>query len=153
MKNYYVPSGPQSSFQAALRYNSKRYWYGTLSFNYLANNYIDFAPTARTKEGVDNLTEGSEQWHHILDQKKLPDFYTVDLFMGKSFKVNKYIKKVGNQTFLLFNLGISNLLNNTDIKLYGFENLRFDKEKPDLYDPKSAYTLGIQYFLNLSLRF
>ncbi len=153
MKNYYVPSGPQSSFQAALRYNSKRYWYGTLSFNYLANNWIDFAPTARTKDGVDNLVKDSEAWHTIIDQKKLPSFYTVDLFAGKSFKVNKYIKKVNNQTFLLFNIGISNILNNKDIKLYGFENLRFDKEKPELYDPKAAYTLGIQYFLNFSLRF
>ena len=153
MKDYYVPSGPQTSFQAALRYNSKRYWYGTLSFNYLADNYIDFAPTARTKEGVDNLVKDSEAWHKVIDQKKLPSFYTVDLFAGKSFKVNKYIKKASSSTFLLFNIGISNLLNNTNIKLYGFENLRFDKERPELFDARSAYTLGIQYFLNFSLRF
>jgi hypothetical protein len=153
MKNYYVPSGPQKTFQAALRYNSKYYWYGTLSFNYMANNWMDFAPTARTKDAVDNLVKDSEAWHNVIDQKKLPNASTVDLMIGKSFKVNKYVKKASNQTFLVFNMGLSNILNNQNIKLYGFENLRFDKENPELFGPKYAYSLGIQYFLNLSLRF
>ena len=153
MKNYYVPSGPQTTFQAALRYNSKRYWYGTISFNYLARNYMDFAPTARTKDAVDNLVKDTPEWHSVIDQKQLPDFCTVDLMAGKSFKVNKYIKTANNQTFLLLNIGLSNLLNNKNINLYGFENLRFDKEKPELFAPKYAYALGIQYFINLSLRF
>jgi hypothetical protein len=153
MKNYYIPSGPQSAFQAMLRYNSKRYWYGSLAFNYMGSNWIDFAPTARTKNGVDNLVKDSEQWSQVLDQKKLPSFYTMDLFVGKSFKVDKYVKRASSQTFLLLNFGLTNLLNNTDIKLYGFENLRFLKTRPDLFDPRFAYTIGIQYFLNLSLRF
>ena len=153
MKNYYVPSGPQATFQAAFRYNSKRYWFGTLSFNYLANNWMDFAPTARTKDAVDNLVKDSEAWHNVIDQKKLPNAFTVDLMGGKSFKLNKYMKKAGNQTFLVFTAGISNLLNNHNINLYGFENLRFDKENPSLFGPKYAYALGTQYFLNFSLRF
>lgn len=153
MKNYYVPSGPQATFQANLHYNSKYYWYGNLSFNYLANNWMDFAPTARTKDAVDNLVKDSEAWHDVIDQKKLPNFYTVDLMLGKSFKVNKYIKRASNQTLLVFTFGLNNLLNNKNINLYGFENLRFKKEDADLFVPKYAYALGAQYFINLSLRF
>lgn len=153
MKNYYVPSGPQATFQANLHYNSKYYWYGNLSFNYLANNWMDFSPTARTKDAVDNLVKDSEAWHNVIDQKKLPNFYTVDLMLGKSFKVNKYIKRASNQTMLVFTFGLNNILNNKNINLYGFENLRFKKEDADLFGPKYAYALGTQYFINLSLRF
>lgn len=153
MKNYYVPSGPQSASQASINYRSKSYWYATLSINYLARNWMDFAPTARTREGVDNLVYESAEWQNAIAQKKLPNIFTVDINCGKSFKLDKYYKNAGNQTFLLFNLGISNLLNNQNINLYGFENLRVNTENPEWFAPKYAYALGIQYFLNLSLRF
>jgi hypothetical protein len=153
MKNFYVPSGPQSALQIALNYRSKRFWFATLSFNYLANNYMDFAPTRRTKSGTDLVTPESPEWHAILDQQKLPNFYTIDIFGGKSFKVNKYIKKAGSQTFLNLNLGFTNLLNNKNIRLYGFENMRYNNQNPDWFVPRYAHALGIQYFVNMTLRF
>lgn len=153
MKNYYVPSGPQTALQIALNYRSKKFWFATLSFNYLANNYMDFAPTRRTKSGIDMVTPESAEWHAILDQQKLPNFYTVDIFGGKSFKVNKYIKKAGSQTYLNLNLGLTNLLNNKNIRLYGFENMRYNNQNTDWFAPRYAYALGIQYFVNMTLRF
>lgn len=155
IKNYYVPAGPQTALQAALNYRSKRFWFASISFNYLANNWIDFAPARRTIEGVDLLKYKSEEWSAAIDQQRLPSFYTVDLFGGKSFKVNKYIKKAGNNTFLNLNIGISNVLNNKNIKLYGFENLRLggNSAQPDWFVPRYAHALGIQYFINLALRF
>ena len=153
MKNYYVPSGPQTALQIALNYRSKKYWFATLSFNYLANNYMDFSPTRRTKSATDLVTPESTEWHTILDQQKLPNFYTVDIFGGKSFKVNKYIKRAGSQTYLNLNLGLTNLLNNKNIKQYGFENLRYNNENTDWFAPKYANAIGIQYFINMTLRF
>ncbi|MEZ5047108.1 MAG: carboxypeptidase-like regulatory domain-containing protein [Chitinophagaceae bacterium] len=155
IKNYYVPSGPQTAFQTALNYRSKRFWFASITFNYLANNWIDFAPARRTTEGVDLLAYDSKEWHDVIDQQKLPSFYTIDLFGGKSFKVDKYIKKAGYNTYFNIQLGITNLLNNQNIKLYGFENLRVGSatSQPDWFVPKSAYALGIQYFINMNLRF
>ncbi|MBK6330869.1 MAG: TonB-dependent receptor [Bacteroidetes bacterium] len=155
MKNYYVPAGPQSAFQLGLNYRSKRFWFATISFNYLANNWMDFAPTRRTAEGVDLLQYNSTEWSAVIDQQKLPSVYTIDIFGGKSFKVNKYIKKASNNTFLNLNLGLTNLLNNKNILLYGFENLRVGSAtaQSDWFVPKYAHALGIQYFVNLSLRF
>lgn len=155
IKNYYVPAGPQTALQAALNYRSKRYWFMSLTFNYLANNWIDIAPARRTIDGVDLLKYKSEEWSAAVDQQKLPSFYTVDLFGGKSFKVNKYIKQAGINMFLNLNIGISNVLNNKNIKLYGFENLRLggSSSQPDWFVPKYAHALGIQYFINASLRF
>ncbi len=155
MKNYYVPSGPQTALQASLNYRSKRFWYASLTFNYLARNWIDFSPLARTGEGVDLLQPGSPEFKQVIEQQQLPSFYTVDLFGGKSFKVNKYIKKADPNMFLLMNIGITNALNNRNIHLYGFENLRSagERDNPDWFAPRYAYALGIQYFLNFSLRF
>lgn len=155
MKNYFVPAGPQSAFQVGLNYRSKRFWFATISFNYLANNWMDFAPSRRTIEGVDLIKYNSTEWSAVIDQQKLPSAFTIDIFGGKSFKVNKYIKKAGNNTFLNLNLGLTNLLNNQNILLYGFENLRVGSAtaQPDWFVPKYAHALGIQYFINLSLRF
>ncbi|MCC7030501.1 MAG: carboxypeptidase-like regulatory domain-containing protein [Chitinophagaceae bacterium] len=155
LKNYYVPAGPQSSFQLGLNYRAKKFWFATISFNYLANNWMDFAPSRRTLEGVDLLAYNSTEWSAVIDQQKLPSVFTVDIFGGKSFKVDKYIKKASSNTFLNLNLGLTNLLNNKNIMLYGFENLRVGSAtaQPDWFVPKYAHALGIQYFINLTLRF
>jgi hypothetical protein len=155
LKNYYVPAGPQSAFQLGLNYRAKKFWFATISFNYLANNWMDFAPSRRTLEGVDLLTYNSTEWSAVIDQQKLPSVFTVDIFGGKSFKVDKYIKKASSNTFLNLNLGLTNLLNNKNIMLYGFENLRVGSAtaQPDWFVPKYAHALGIQYFINLTLRF
>lgn len=155
MKNYYVPAGPQTALQLSFNYRNKKYWFATLSFDYLANNWIDFAPSKRTIDGVDLIKYNSTEWSAVLDQQKLPSVFTANIFGGKSFKVNKYIHKAGNNVFLNLNLGLNNILNNKNIILYGFENLRLgsNSSQPDWFVPKYAYALGIQYFVNLALRF
>lgn len=155
IKNFYVPSGPQTAFQAQLTYRSKRFWFANIAFNYLANNWIDFAPSRRTIEGVDLLKYKSQEWSAVIDQQRLPSFYTVDLFGGKSWKVNRYIKKASNNTFLNLNIGLTNVLNNRNIIQYGFENLRVGgpTAQPDWFVPRYGYALGIQYFINTTLRF
>jgi hypothetical protein len=152
IKNYCVPSGPQSALQVALNYSSKRFWYANIAANYLARNYIDFTPNTRTKTATDPYEFGSENWHRMIDQSKLPNAFTVDINGGKSFKVNKYIKKADNNMLLRLNIGISNILNNTNIKLYGFENPRRERNL-DWFPNRYAYALGAQYFVNLSLSF
>jgi hypothetical protein len=153
MKNFYVPAGPQTAMQLSFRYNSKRYWFFTASLNYMANNWMDFTPTRRTKAAVDLLEFPSDEWSAVVAQRRIPSFYTVDLFGGKSFKVNKYLPKAGSNTYLNLNLGVTNLLNNTNIMLYGFENMRFNRQNQDWFPAKNAYALGIQYFINATLRF
>lgn len=153
MKNFYLPAGPQTAMQLAFRYNSKRYWFFTASLNYMANNWMDFTPTRRTKDAVDLLKYPSDEWTSVVAQRRIPSFYTIDLFGGKSFKVNKYLPKAGSNTYLNLNLGVTNLLNNQNIMLYGFENMRFNRQNPDWFPSKGAYALGIQYFINATLRF
>ena len=155
IKNYNVPSGPQTALQANLNYRNKRFWFATLTANYLANNWMDFAPNLRTTSGVDNVPYDSPLWHSLLDQKKLNNVFTVDAMFGKSWKVNKYLKKVPSNYFFNINIGVNNILNNKDIQLYGFENLRTSRSERDqnTFGPKYAYALGTTYFINCVLRF
>ncbi len=157
VKNYLLNAGPQTATQLSLNYRSKNFWYSTVSVNYLDRAYKDFMWSKRTQDGIGIVPANSELYHEIVDQEKLPYYYTVDLNMGKSFKVNKYIKKANNSMLMYFNLGITNILNNKNIILYGFEN---GLKNQSTYLPiensvqsKYSYAQGLQYFLNVSLKF
>ena len=90
----------------------------------------------------------------ILAQQKLDDDYTVDFFGGWSWKLPKSIgfKK---PTYLVFNLGINNLLNNKNIISGGFEQLRFDYADKNInkFPPKYYYAYGLNYFASVTFRF
>jgi hypothetical protein len=160
VKNYYLNAGPQTAAQLGLNYRSKKFWYATLSVNFLDRNFKDFVWSKRTQDQVGVVDRNSQLYQDIIAQEKLPSFYTVDLFGGKSFKVNKYIKKASSQTLIYFNLGISNILNNQNIIQYGFENpllYKLDNKQseplPNSIQSKYAYALGLQYLINISLKF
>jgi hypothetical protein len=71
---------------------------------------------------------------------------TVDFFGGKSFKFD--------DKFLYLNVGVSNILNNTDFITGGFEQLRFNyaTRDPDNFPANYFYSFGRTYFISLSLR-
>ena len=58
-------------------------------------------------------------------------------------------------TFLVFNLGVSNLLNNQNLMLTGFEQLRFDytDKNPNKFPPRYYYGFGRTYFASIIVRF
>jgi hypothetical protein len=153
IKDYYLGVGPQSAYSLGVNYRSPRYWYANLNFNYFDRNYLDVAPNRRTINAIGLTEPESQKWHDILDQEKLPSFFTVDLFFGKSFKLNKIIKSMPNNAFLYLNVGVNNLLDNQNIKTGGFEQLRFDYTDSDKFPNKYFYGFGRNYFINLSLKF
>ena len=157
IKNYYVSAGPQSAYTIGLNYRD-RGWFCTLNWVYMDRNYIDINPNRRTAAAIGFASPGTTLYHEILDQEKLPSFYTIDLHVGKNFqlsRLSKTISKISKDTYLNVNLGISNLLNNTNIISYGFEQLRFDYtgNTPNKFPNKYVYAMGINYFLNIALRF
>lgn len=156
IKDYYLAVGPQTATTLGLRYNSPKYWYANINFNYVDRNYLSINPSRRTVEAVDGLAVGSEEYNRILAQEKLPEAFTVDIFMGKSFNLYKLNKKLFNYgTFLYVNVGVNNLLNNKEIRTGGFEQLRFDytSRNPDRFANKYFYGYGANYFVNISLKF
>lgn len=151
-KDFFVPGTPQSAYAFVLRYNSPKYWFVNLSANFFDRSYLDFNMDRRTVEAVtyengEYVEPGSPLWNEILHQERLPSAFTVDLFGGKSWRLN-------NGHFIYLTLGVNNILNKQDFIIGGFEQLRFDYENKDVsrFPPRYFYAYGANYFLNISYR-
>lgn len=154
IKDYYLAVGPQSAYSLSLKYSSRHYWFGTISFNYFDRNYVDIAPTRRTADAATaSVPYGSPQWNDLFRQEQLPSFYTVDVFIYKSILLSKGLKFLPRNTYLYLSLGVNNLLDNRDIRTGGFENLRFDSGAPEKFPGKYFIGYGRNYFANISLKF
>lgn len=154
VKNYYLPVGPQHAYTLGMRYGPKKFWYANINLNYFDRNYVDVSPDQRSIEAIEGVPIGSQQYHAILDQQKLPPAFTMDISVSKSFMLNKFDKRISRSTFLYFNAGISNVLDNKNIQTGGFEQLRYDfaNNNPDKFPPKYFYAYGRNFFINLSLK-
>ncbi len=148
MKNYRISGTPQKAMSFGLRYNSPKYWFATLSFNYFDDIWLDFFPDRRTDGAVDGIDKENnpDLWHNIIDQEKLPSNYTLDFFGGKSWKFGK--------RYVYLNVGVSNILNNTDFITGGYEQFRFDYQSKDIskFPPRYFYAYGTNYYISVSLR-
>lgn len=147
LRHFRLDGMPQQAYSVGATYNSRRFWFVNLQVNYFRNSYLDFSPDRRTAAAVEGVEPGSATWDAILEQEELPDGIMVNVFGGKSWKVG--------QTFLYLNAGINNLLNNTRIRTGGFEQLRFDDESREVgrFPNRYFYVFGLNYFVNLSVRF
>jgi hypothetical protein len=153
-KNLRLPNGPQTAFNLGAMYRSPKFWMLGVTFNYLAENYIDFAPNKHVSSYLDLLNAlNPEAYAKFTTQQKLNPFYTVDVNFNKSWRATKFIKQAPSRSLFFVNIGINNILNNKNIQLLGFEQLRSDNTKPTLFDAKYSYALGIQYFVNLAYSF
>ncbi len=152
--NYNIPT-PQQAYNFGLNYRSPQYWYVNLNFNYFDDMWLDFNPVRRTSAAVDGVDPSSVLWNDILDQVKLKPQYTLDFFGGYSWLMNKRYKSLGKRTFLVFNLGVSNILNNTNIVSGGYEQLRFDyaEKNIDKFPAKKFYAYGTNFSASIALRF
>jgi hypothetical protein len=145
LKGYHIGGYPQSAVATGFRFNSKHYWFIGFTVNYFADIYMDIFPERHTEFALEGYTPDNPNWNKLLEQKKLKNNTTVDMFAGKSWKIKGYT--------LALNANISNLLNNTDFAFSAFEQYRVDRENPDRFQPKYSYMYGTQFFINLNLRF
>lgn len=154
-KNFYQ-AGPQNAYSLGVKYTNPHHWFVTLKGNLFQNRYLSFDPSRRTTRAVSNesgsvfIEPGSELWHKTIDQEKLEDQFTMDLFARKTWKVKGY--------YIYLNAGINNILNNTDFITGGYEQRRFTylngktdiaQVNPDKFPPKYFYAYGVNYFISL----
>ena len=117
--------------------------------------YTDFNPARRTLSSLQLVDSNDPRFVQILSQEKLPSQFTMDASFSYSWKVNNRIKSLKNNTFLVFNLGVQNILNNQDITGLAYEQLRFDTTTKDInkFPAKYAYSYGATYFASITFRF
>jgi hypothetical protein len=153
-ENFRVGGTPQEAYSLGISYRSPRFWYFTVTGNYFNQIWLNFNPLRRTAAAVNGVIKDSEQWHGIIDQTCLPAQFTLDLFGGYSYRLPRQKGSKHNQ-YLVFNIGINNLLNNTSMITGGFEQLRFDfqEKNPNKFPPKLFYGYGVNFFANIIYRF
>jgi len=148
IRNFYIP-GPQQAYTVGLNYNSPKYWFATFNLNYFREIYLDINPDRRTEETLAYLVypDQIETYNQVIDQVKMEPQFTLDFFGGKSWKFNDY--------YLYLNIGVNNILDNTEFATGGFEQGRFDYEGYDVdrFPPRIFYAYGRTYSLGLTLRF
>ncbi len=153
-KNFNL-STPQQAYTLGVDYRSPKYWFVNLSFNYFDGMYLNFDPLRRTNASLDGIDPSSKLYRDIIDQIKLKSQYTLDAFAGYSWKMDKRFKSLKKNTYMVFNLGVNNILDNRDIVSGGFEQLRFDRGDFNVnkFQPRKFYSYGINFFASVGVRF
>ncbi|MEZ4806810.1 MAG: TonB-dependent receptor [Flavobacteriales bacterium] len=144
-KNYRVGGMPQTAASLGFRYNSPKFWFAGVSANYFDDIYLDPNPDRRTTEALANFVDTDPQWDALLEQTQLDANMTVDLFAGKSWIVKGYRIAV--------NVTVSNLLDNQEFRIGGFEQLRYDRTDVGRFPPKYSYLYGRNYFAMVTFSF
>jgi len=159
-QNFRVPSTPMEAYSLGASYRSPKFWFVSLTGNYFDQSYLSFNPLRRTWSALQYSAPGSAAYNKIFDQTKFDANYTVDFFGGYSWKLPKYWNINKKSTYLVFNVGVNNLLNNTGIITGGFEQLRYDAQaastdpvKVDKFPAKYYYAYGLNYFASVTIRF
>ncbi len=144
LKNYHVSSGPETVASLGIKYNSPKYWWVSLNGNYMANMYFDVNPYNHTKHGMDHYAVGDIRIEDVLNQTPLKPAFTLDFYGGFSKRYKGY--------YFLVNVSINNLLNNKSAILYGYEQLRFNANNPDMFPDKYSYMYGTNFFVSITVR-
>lgn len=153
-KNYNVPT-PQEAYTIGLDYRSPKFWFLNVNFNYFDRMFLDFNPIRRTEAAVGGVDPSSELWGDIVNQIKLPSQYTVDVFAGYSWLMSRKFTSMKKRTFLVFNVGVNNILNNQQIVSGGFEQLRFDFGEKNInkFPERRFFAYGTNFFASVGFRF
>ncbi len=132
-QGFKISGTPQQAFAIGLKYNSPKYWWAGVTASYFDQIFMDFNPIPRT----------SDQYWTLPEQ--LDAAYTIDAFAGKSWRLDDF--------FISLSANLSNVTNNQSFITGGYEQLRFNSERPELFDSKYYYYYGFNYFINLSVSF
>ncbi|WGK95164.1 MULTISPECIES: TonB-dependent receptor [Flavobacterium] len=160
LKNYHQAGTPQQAYSLGLEYRNPKYWWLSTNVNYLAKNYIDISPIARTSNFFINPASGfpfpeatEERGRELLKQEELTPLLLLNLVGGKSWRIFK-------KNLNLF-CSINNLLD-TSFKTGGYEqarNANFRQRNQDItsgtpnFGNKYFYGYGRTYFVSLSINF
>ena len=144
LKHYHVSAGPETVASLGIKYNSPKYWWVSLNGNYMANMYFDVNPYNHTKHGMIHYAQGDIRIEDVLSQDPLKPAFTLDFYGGFSKRYKGY--------YFLMNVSVNNLLNNKSAVLYGYEQLRFNANNPDMFPDKYSYMYGLNYFISLTVR-
>ncbi len=95
-------------------------------------------------EGMLHYAQGDIRIEDVLTQTPMKPAFTLDFYGGFSKRYKGY--------YFLVNVSVNNILNNKSTILYGYEQLRFNANNPDMFPDKYSYMYGLNYFISLTVR-
>ncbi len=160
VKDYRLAEGPQRAVSCGVSYRDPKYWWTSVTANYLSNNYINVSFINRTRSFYRDPQTGTifpeaipERVDELLKQTPLEDIYYLNMAAGKSWlKRGIYISLFGS---------INNLFNGI-FRTGGYEQSRngnYGQLASDqlsgkqVFGPKYWYGAGRTYFVNLAVSF
>lgn len=147
-KNCYITGTPQWAGSFGLNYQAPFNIYLNANVNYAGHSYLSMNPERRTTAAIVGVPEeDTKLLAAILDQEKVKGGFTLDLSIGKVFRMK------GWQINL--NASVQNVTNNRKIQSGGYEQRRFDyaEHNVDKYPPRYFYAYGTTFFINVGVRF
>jgi len=157
IKDFYIPNTPQMAFNVGLWYRAPKLWSFSFNFSYFHSNYADINFSRRTEQAVtltgqepehvqEAVEPGSDLWRSIINQEQIPGHFMADIFIRKSWKVKNF--------YIILGVGMSNILNNTQMPTSGFEQFRFDyrEKNVDKFPSRYYYAYGTNYMITLTFR-
>ena len=144
LKGYHVSTGPETVASLGIKYNDPKNWWVSLNANYMANMYFDINPYNHTEYGMLHYAEGDIRIEDVLAQNPMKPAFTLDFFGGYSRRYKGY--------YFLFTASVNNVLNNKSAVLYGYDQLRFNANDPDMFPSKYSYMYGTNFFIGLTVR-
>ncbi len=159
-ENFRVPSTPQEAYSLGVTYRSPKFWFVSLTGNYFDQAWLSINPLRRTWDALKYVEPKSDGYQEIFNQTKFDTQYTLDFFGGYSLKLPKHFEINRQPTYLVFNLGVNNILDNKDIVTGGYEQLRYDAQTSTSdpisvgkFPPKLYFAYGLNFFASVTLRF
>jgi len=160
IKDYKLAQGPQKAIALGIEYRDPKYWWLGATANYLANNYANISTITRTQsffinpETGENFSDATqENVAKLLVQKRLDNFYLLNLVGGKSWIVSgNYISvfaSVNNVFDTIFRTGGFEQSRNGNYGELSQDNLSGTPS----FAPKYWYGYGRTYFLNIGISF
>ena len=149
-KNHKITGSPQTAMSLGFDYRSRKNLFLGIDLSYFAANYISMNPMRRTDAALKGMTNDMDaQKKAMRNQEMFDPAFVLNANAGKTWYFNRYSLGVS--------LEVKNVLNTTNIKTGGFEQLRLAQNKDDKYympfDSKYYYMFGATYYLNIYFRF
>ena len=151
LKNYYLGNMPQQAYSLALKYNINM-WFFEVNANFLDENYYSVAYVRHEElPGLWKFATTEEEYRaeqkRVAHQDRLKDVFVMNASIGKMIYM-----KWGS---LNFNLSVSNLLNNRNIQMSGYQQNKLDYTDYNInkYPNRVMYAQGIKFYFNVGVRF
>ena len=144
LKNYHVSNGPETVASLGVKYNDPKNWWVSLNGNFMTNMYFDVNPYNHTEFGMMHYAEGDIRIEDVLAQNPMKPAFTLDFYGGYSRRYKGY--------YFLFTASVNNVLNNKSTVLYGYDQLRFNANDPEMFPSKYSYMYGTNFFISLTVR-